>query len=102
MQLIPSILNFTSAYKKNFSLIVSMILMGSFLSAIYPQEANVHQRKIEREHKRKAKKAEKEYNQAKKEHKKKQSKETQSMMKKSLKQSKKNTPVKPPGGKKCK
>jgi len=79
-----------------------LILIPSFLFALYPQEAKVNQRKIEKEHKRNDKKAGKEYNQAKKNHKKRQSKETQSMMKKSLKQSKKNTPMKAPGGKKCK
>jgi Tfp pilus assembly protein PilO len=83
-------------------IVLFLILIMPFLFAFYPQEAKVNQKKIEREHKRKNKKAEKEYRQAKKNHQKKQSKETQSMMKKSLKQSKKNTPMKPPGGKKCK
>jgi hypothetical protein len=35
-------------------------------------------------------------------HKKNQSKETRAMMKKTKKESKKNTPMKAPGGKKCK
>jgi hypothetical protein len=79
-----------------------LILFMPLIFAFSPQEAKVNHKKIEREHKRKDKKAEKEYLQAKKNHQKNQSKETQSMMKKSLKQSKKNTPMKAPGGKKCK
>ena len=83
-------------------LLLFLILVPHFLFGFYPQEAKVNHQKIEREHKRNYKKAEKEYLQAKKNHQKKQSKETQSMMKQSLKQSKKNTPMKAPGGKKCK
>jgi len=91
----------SNVLKKNrFFLFLILILPVVF--AFSPQEAKVNQKKIEREHKRQGKQAEKEYLQAKKDHQKKQSKETQSMMKKSLKKSKKNTPVKPPGGKKCK
>jgi Flp pilus assembly protein TadB len=92
----------TKINKKRFFLFLILVMIPPFLSALYPQEAKVNQRKIEKEHKRKDKKAEKEYNQAKKDHQKRQSKETQSMMKKSRKQSKKNTPMKAPGGKKCK
>jgi hypothetical protein len=87
---------------KKISLFLYLILALPSGFAFSPQEANLNQRKIEREHKRKDKKAEKEYNQAKKDHQKKQSKETQKMMKRSLKQSQKNTPMKAPGGKKCK
>jgi hypothetical protein len=87
---------------KKTKLFLLLILIMPFLVAFYPQEAKVNQRKIEKEQKRKDKKAEKQYKQAKKDHKKRQSKETQSMMKKSLKESKKNTPMKAPGGKKCK
>jgi hypothetical protein len=86
--------------KKRLFLLIILVL--PFLFAFSPQESKVNQRKIEREHNRNSKRAEKEYLQAKKNHQKKQSKETQSMMKKSLKQSKKNTPMKAPGGKKCK
>jgi Flp pilus assembly protein TadB len=88
--------------KKSFFLFLILILIPPFLFSLYPQETKVNHRKIEKEHKRKDKKAEKEYNKAKKDHQKRQSKETQSMMKKSRKQSKKNTPMKAPGGKKCK
>lgn len=79
-----------------------LILILPFLFAFYPQEAKVNQRKIERTHKRKDKEAEKQHLQAKKNHQKIQSKETKAMMKQSRKQSKKNTPMRPPGGKKCK
>jgi hypothetical protein len=89
-------------YVKRSFLLLILIMIPPFTIAFPPQEARVNQQKIEREHKRKDKKAEKEYSQAKKDHRKKQSKETQAMMKKSLKQSKKNTPMKAPGGKKCK
>ena len=87
---------------KRLFLFLILIMNLTFLVAFYPQEAKVNQRKIEREHKRRDKKAEKEYLKAKKDHQKKQTKETQMMVKKSLKQSKKNTPMKAPGGKKCK
>jgi hypothetical protein len=87
--------------KKTF-LFCFLIMILPFLFAFSPQEAKVNQRKIEREHKRKDKKAKKEYLQAKKNHWKRQSKETQAMMKKTRNQSKKNTPMKAPGGKKCK
>jgi hypothetical protein len=86
----------------NNKLFLFLIIALPFLFGFNPQEAKVNKRKIEREHKRKNKKAEKEYKQAKKDHQKKQSKETQAMMKKSRKESKKNTPVKPSGSKKCK
>ena len=85
-----------------FRLLVLLILILPFLMAVSPQEKKVNQRKIDREQKQKEKKAEKQYEQAKKDHKKRQSKETQAMMKKSHRESKKNTPMKAPGGKKCK
>ena len=83
-------------------LLVLLILILPFLMAFSPQEKKVNQRKINREQRQKENKAEKQYNQAKKDHKKRQSKETQAMMKKSHRESKKNTPMKAPGGKKCK
>jgi Flp pilus assembly protein TadB len=86
--------------KKRFFLVLILIL--PFLFAFYPQEAKVNQRKIERNHKRKDKEAEKQYLKAKENHLKKQSESTKLMMKQSRKQSKKNTPMRPPGGKKCK
>jgi Flp pilus assembly protein TadB len=86
----------------NKRIFLVLILILPFLFAFYPQEAKVNQRKIEREHQRKAKEAEKNYLQAKEHHQKMQSKETKAMMKQSRKQSKKNTPIRPPGGKKCK
>ena len=90
----------TMKNKKRFFLVLILIL--PFLFAFSPQEARVNQSKIERNLKRKDKEAEKYYLQAKKNHQKIQSKETKAMMRKSRKQSKQNTPMRPPGGKKCK
>ena len=83
-------------------ILLLIFLVMPFLVAFQPRELKANKRKTEREQKRRAKKAEKHYRQAIKEHEKRQSKETRVMMKKSRKESKKNTPMKPPGGKKCK
>jgi type VI protein secretion system component VasK len=91
-----------SLRKRKFFMILIWMVIPSFLFSFSPQEAKVNKRKIEREHERKEKKAAKEYNKAKKDHVKRQSKETQAMMKRSSKEAKKNTPMKAPGGKKCK
>jgi hypothetical protein len=83
-------------------MVMILVVGGVIFSRVHSQEAAVHPGKIEREQKKKQKKAEKEYRRAKKDHVKMQSKETRSMMKRSKKQAKKKTPMKPPGGKKCK
>jgi hypothetical protein len=59
-----------------------------------PQDAKVHQKKIDREREARQKEAQKEYNKALKAHHQRQSKETKAMMRQSRKDSKKNTPVK--------
>jgi hypothetical protein len=88
------------AHKVTVAAIV-LFLLPLFCSS-FPQETKVNQRKIDREHKKKEKAKQKEYEEAKKMHVKNQSKETRAMMKKARKDSKKNTPMKPPGSKKCK
>ena len=92
--------------KKRFSkrLIIFSFLFFflPFLFAFYPQEVKVNQRKVDREHQQKQLAAKKDYDKAIKMHQKNQSKETRAMMKRSKKANKKNTPMKMPGGKKCK
>ena len=93
--------------KKRFSkrLIIFSFLFFflPFLFAFYPpQEVKVNQRKVDREHQQKQLAAKKDYDKAIKMHQKNQSKETRAMMKRSKKANKKNTPIKMPGGKKCK
>ena len=87
---------------KRLFILVFSVMIGFSVSEGTAQEAKVSKRKIEREHRRKEKLAEKNYKKAKKDHVKMQSEGTQSMMKKSRKEAKKKTPMKAPGGKKCK
>jgi hypothetical protein len=83
-------------------IVATVILFTIVFWAFQPQEAKVNQSKINKEHRKKDKIAKKQHEEAIKMHKKNQSKETRAMMKKSKKESKKNTPMKAPGGKKCK
>jgi len=57
------------------------------------QQAKVNQKKIERDKKKHAKEAQRDYRDALKQHHKNQSKETKAMMKQSRKNAKKNMPV---------
>ena len=82
--------------------IAAMIVSAGLFYAFQPQEAKVNQAKINREQHKKDKIAEKQHQEAMKIHKQNQSKETRAMMKKTKQESKKNTPMKMPGGKKCK
>jgi hypothetical protein len=59
-----------------------------------PQEAKVHQKKIDKERAKKEKEGQKQYDKAVKKHMDNQSKETKKMMKQAKKDAKKNTPLK--------
>ena len=59
-----------------------------------PQEAKIHQKKIDKERAKKEKEGQKQYEKAVKRHMDNQSKETKIMMKKARKEAKKNTPLK--------
>ncbi len=74
-------------------LLVAVFFLVPLLLMAEPQEAKVHQKKINREKEKRDRAAEKEYEQAVKQHNKNQSKETKAMMKKSKKEAPKNTPV---------
>ena len=62
--------------------------------AAIPQEAKVHQNKIDKERAKKAKEGQKQYEKAVKKHMDNQSKETKKMMKQAKKDAKKNNPLK--------
>jgi hypothetical protein len=66
------------------------------------QRRNKEVRKAEKMQEKKKKEAQRKYEKDVKRHMNNQSKETKAMMKKSKKQAKKNSPVKPARGKKCK
>ena len=83
-------------------LFATLILFAALCSACIPPQSKTSQARIEKEHRKKEKQAEKQHKEAIKMHEKNQSKGTRAMMKKSKKESRKNTPMKPPGGKKCK
>jgi hypothetical protein len=81
-----------------------LLVLFLFVLADYAisQETKVSKRKIERQQMKNQKKAQKEYDAAVKQHNKNQSKETRAMMKRAKKDSRKDMPVKPAKGKKCK
>jgi hypothetical protein len=79
--------------KKTGTLLV-IILSVTFAVPGFPQQARVNKRKIEREHKKKEAKAQKDYEKRVKRHRDMQSKETQKRMKQTKKESRNNTPLK--------
>lgn len=80
--------------KKNILILTGILAIVFSVFAVMPQEAKVNQRKIDREHKKKEKQAQEEYEKAIKRHRDMQSKETQQMMKQTKKESRKKTPLK--------
>ena len=91
-----------SYQKRTFKWLIILFFIIPFLVAFEPQGVKVDQKKIEREHNNKEKAARKEHQKAIRMHEKNQSKETRAMMKRSKKESQGNTPMRPPGGKRCK
>lgn len=71
-----------------------IVVMSTFFSSVFPQEARVDQKKTTKEQSRKKKEADKKYRLDLKRHYKMQSKETRSMMKQSKKRAKRITPLK--------
>lgn len=74
------------------SVLICFLLLTA-TSLVFPQEARVNQKKIEREREKKHKKDLKAYNDAVKRHNKMQSKSTRASMKKTKKEAKRATPV---------
>ncbi len=83
-----------------------ILLVGLFLLSLFmgcaPQDAKVHQRKLNHDREKKEAAAMKSYQNAVKQHNKNQSKETKAMMKQARKSTGKNTPLKHSSGTKCK
>lgn len=89
-------------FRNSLKKLVIIVFTFSLFTLAQGQEVKVNQKKVDREHRKREKEANKEYQKALKMHKKNQSKEARAMMKRSKKDSKKNTPMHPPKGKKCK
>ena len=86
----------------NFRFLFLFLLIIPLIMSFSPQDAKVHQGKINHDREKKEKIARKNYENAVKQHNKNQSNETKTMIKKARRSKAKNTPLKHSSGTKCK